>query len=73
MNTATAGRNTLCAAPKWYRDFEISFEYGYYRAVHVDYEGEWDGESWVGRGMSTECRTLVGLRDEIDALLEEAK
>ena len=63
----------VVAAPKWYRDFEISFEYGHYRAVHVDYEGEWDGESWVGRGMYTSSRTLVGLREEIDALLEEAK
>lgn len=63
----------IVAAPKWYRDFRIEFEYGYYRAIHVDYEGVWDGESWVGCGMDTSSRTLAGLREEIDALLEEAQ
>lgn len=63
----------VVAAPKWYRDFRIEFEYGYYRAIHVDYEGVWDGESWAGCGMHTSSRTLAGLREEIDALLEEAE
>lgn len=62
----------IVAAPKWYRDFRIDFEYGEYRAVHVDYEGVPDGEGgWQISGMYTSSRTLAGLREEIDALLEE--
>lgn len=64
----------VVAAPKWYRDFRIDFEYGEYTATHDNCEQEPDGEGgWQVTGMRTSSRTLVGLREEIDALLEEAK
>lgn len=64
----------IVAAPKWYRDFRIRFEYGSYWATHDDCEQEPDGEGgWQIHGMRTGSRTLAGLREEIDALLEEAE
>lgn len=62
----------IVAAPKWYRDFRIDFEYGEYTATHDNCEQEPDGEGgWRITGMRTSSRTLAGLREEIDALLEE--
>lgn len=63
----------IVAAPKWYRDFRIDFEYGEYTAFHENCEQGPDGEGgWQVTGMRTSSRTLAGLREEIDALLEEA-
>lgn len=63
----------IVAAPKWYRDFRIDFEYGEYTATHDNCEQEPDGEGgWRITGMRTSSRTLAGLREEIDAMLEEA-
>lgn len=58
--------------PAW----TIEFEYGYYTAVHDNYDAEWQGEEdgWVDNGLRVSARTIDGLRGELEekeAELEE--
>ena len=56
-----------------YRDFKLSFEYGYYTAVHEDYDCDWQGEEdgWVASHPILTSRTRSGLISEIDAWHDE--
>jgi len=58
---------------KTYRGWAITFDYGYYRAVHPDFDASWEGEEdgWKGNGLSCEARTLDGLHEEIDIIQDE--
>ena len=60
-------------AEKTYRGWSITFEYGYYRAVHPDYDASWEGEEtgWVDNGLQCEARTLDELYEEIDIAQDE--
>lgn len=55
--------------PRWH----IEFEYGYWTAIHENYDAEWLGEEdgWQDNGLRVSARTLDGLREEMQALAEE--
>lgn len=50
-------------------DWKISWEYGYYNAVHDNYDASWEGEEdgWVDNGLRVTARDLEGLVEEIEA------
>jgi hypothetical protein len=54
-------------------DWNIEFEYGYWTAVHTDFEASWEGEEdeYVGNGLSTSGRTPADLAAELECLIEE--
>ena len=72
QNRATAIRKEAIQSD--YRDFILSFEYGYYTAVHKEYDCDWQGEEdgWVGSHPILLSRTRNGLKEEIDAWHGEA-
>lgn len=55
--------------PRW----TVDFEYGYYTAIHDNYDASWEGEEdgWVDNGLKVTARTVGGLLDEIKAKEEE--
>lgn len=73
QNRATAIRPEAIQSD--YRDFNLSFEYGYYTAVHKEYDADWQGEEdgWVGSHPILTSRTRNGLIEEIDAWHEDAE
>lgn len=54
-------------------DWSITFEYGYWTAVHKDFEASWEGEEdgYVGNGLNTTARDLEGLAAEIECIIAE--
>ena len=54
-------------------DWRICFEYGYWTAVHDDFEADWQGEEdgWVGNGLNTSGRTPADLAAEIECIIAE--
>ena len=55
--------------PRW----KISWEYGYYWAVHDNYDASWEGEEdgWVDNGLRVCGRTIPDLVSEIEEKEEE--
>lgn len=51
-----------------YRDFKLSFEYGYFTAIHKDYDCDWQGDEdgWVGSHPLLSARSCDDLIGEID-------
>jgi len=51
-----------------YRGWQIDFEYGYYTAIHDNYDASWEGEEdgWVDNGLRISERSLECLINEID-------
>lgn len=56
-----------------YPDWTFEFSYGEYRATHDNFEASWEGEEdgWVGNGLATSSKTVQGLAEELEALIEE--
>src|SRR5690348_11442194 len=53
--------------PRW----KIEYSYGYWRAVHDNYDASWEGEEdgWISNGLDACARTIPDLAEEIDALI----
>lgn len=51
-----------------YRGWTIDWEYGYFTAVHDNYDAEYVGpeDGWVDNGLRASARTLADLLMEID-------
>lgn len=54
-------------------DWRVSWEYGRYTATHDSYDASWEGEEdgWQDNGLKAESRTLEGLVQEIESVIEE--
>jgi hypothetical protein len=54
-------------------DWTIDFDYGYFNATHSNYDASWEGEEdgWVDNGLRVIARTLEGLCEEIEAMIDE--
>lgn len=63
--------NLRAEFPRW----KFGFEYGMYTAVHDNFEADWQGEEdgWVGNGLSTDARTVEGLRDEVLEIIDSVQ
>lgn len=59
--------------PETYRGWELSFEYGFHTATHLDFDASYEGpeEGWVGSHPTLQGRSPEALRAEIDAWHEE--
>lgn len=60
-------------APKEYRGWSISWDYGYFTATGPNYDASYEGEEdgWVDNGERCSARTWVDLKDEIDTFEAE--
>ncbi len=58
-----------------YREWEITFDYGYFSATGPNYDVSWEGEEdgYVDNGQKISARTVEALRDEIDAAIAMAR
>ncbi len=56
-----------------YPEWTITFEYGYWNAIHNNYDASWEGEEdgWVDNGLSTSGRTPASLAAELEALITD--
>lgn len=61
--------------PKFYGQWSLAFEYGQWWATHDNYDASYEGpeDGWVDNGLRISARTLITLRQEIDAINEEKK
>lgn len=61
--------------PKFYGQWSLVWDYGQWWATHADYDASYEGpeDGWVDNGLRTSARTLITLRQEIDAINEEKK
>ena len=66
-------RVTNSVAPKEYRGWSISWDYGEYSATGPNYDASWEGEEdgWVDNGERVFARTLPDLYVEVDAAIAE--
>jgi len=57
-----------------YREWAVSFDYGYWNATGPDYDASWEGEEdgYVDNGQKAQARTLEDLHAEIDEIEDAA-
>jgi hypothetical protein len=64
---------TLAQVKATFPDWRIEWDYGYWSAVHKDFDAEWGGpeDGWLGNGLSTSARTPADLAAEIECIIQK--